>query len=57
MVEWEGKLRAGRQVGEPAVEEELIGELELPVVKVPVVLEGQLALEVQLVLEVRAGRS
>jgi len=51
VVEWEGKLRAGRQVGELAVEEELLGELELPDVKVPA------ALEVQLALEVKAGRS
>jgi len=46
-VEWEGKLRAGRQVAVPAVEEELLGVLELPVAKVPVALEAQVALEVQ----------
>jgi len=50
-VEWEGKVRAGRLVGEPAVEEEPVGELELPDVKVPVALEGQP------VLEVKAGRN
>jgi len=60
-VEWGGKLQAGRQVEAPAVEEELIGELELPVGKVPVALEAQLALEelpvleVQVALEVQAG--
>jgi len=57
VVEWEGKLRAGRQVGEPAVEEELLGELELPDVKVPAALEVQLVLEGQLALEVKAGRN
>ena len=56
-MEWEGKLQAGRQVGAPAVEEELLGELELPVGKVPTVLEVQLALQGQLVLEVKAGRN
>jgi len=60
-VEWGGKLQAGRQVEAPAVEEELIGELELSVGKVPVALEAQLALEelpvleVQVALEVQAG--
>jgi len=57
VVEWEGKLRAGRQVGELAVEEELLGELELPDVKVPAALEVQLVLEGQLALEVKAGRN
>ena len=42
-MEWEGKLEAGRQVVAPAVEQ----ELELPVVKVPAVLEEPLALEAQ----------
>lgn len=54
-MEWEGKLQAGRQVGELAVEEELLGELELPVVKVPVALEVQVALEEQPVLETQVG--
>ena len=50
-MEWEGKLQAGRQVAVPAVEEELLGVLELPVAKVPVALEAQVALEVQVALE------
>lgn len=54
-MEWEGKLQAGRQVGAPAVEEELLGELELPVGKVPTVLEVQLALEEQPALEAQVG--
>ena len=57
MEEWEGKLRVGRQVGVPAVEEELVGELELPVVKVPAASEVQPVLEVQPALEVKAGRN
>ena len=56
-MEWEGKLRVGRQVGVPAVEEELVGELELPVVKVLAALEVQPVLEVQPALEVKAGRN
>jgi len=60
-VEWEGKLQAGRQVGALAVEQELIGELEPPVARVPAALEAQLVLkeqpvlEVQVALEVQAG--
>lgn len=54
-MEWEGKLQAGRQVAVPAVEEELLGVLELPVAKVPVALEAQVALEAEPALEVQAG--
>ena len=54
-MEWEGKLQAGRQVGVLAVEEELLGELELPVAKVPLALEAQVALEEQPALEAQVG--
>ena len=50
-MEWEGKLQAGRQVVAPAVVE----ELELPVVRVPAVLEEPLALEEQPALEAQVG--
>lgn len=48
-MEWEGKLQAGRQVVAQAVEQ------ELPVVKVPAVLEEPLALEAQPALEAQVG--